>query len=74
MTRAEAATIAGNTIRTLGAQAVQSALRAAILTVGVSIEVANAKASAVLGNVTTGRIVVPGGALQPPWDALNLHL
>jgi hypothetical protein len=35
VTRAEAATIAGNTIRTLGVDAVQSALRAAILTFGV---------------------------------------
>jgi hypothetical protein len=27
----------------------------------------------VVGNVTTGQIVVPGG-LQPPWDALNLRV
>jgi hypothetical protein len=37
----------------------------------VSIEIAGS-AAAVLGNVTTGTIVVPGG-LQPPWDALNVR-
>jgi len=39
----------------------------------ISIQVAGAKAAAVLGNVTTGQIVVPGG-LQAPWDALNLRV
>jgi hypothetical protein len=39
----------------------------------ISIAVAGAKAAAVVGNVTTGQIVVPGG-LQPPWDALNLRV
>jgi hypothetical protein len=38
----------------------------------VSIQIAGAKSAAVLGNVTSGAIVVPGG-LQPPWDALNLR-
>jgi hypothetical protein len=35
----------------------------------ISIQVAGAKAAAVLGNVTTGQIVVPG-SLQAPWEAL----
>ena len=39
----------------------------------ISIEVAGAKAAAVLGNVTTGVILVPGG-LQAPWAALNLRV
>jgi hypothetical protein len=39
----------------------------------VSIEVDNAKAAAVLGNITTGVITIPGG-LKPPWDALNLRV
>lgn len=38
----------------------------------LSIQIAGAKSAAVLGNVTTGAIVVPGG-LQPPWDGLNLR-
>ena len=38
----------------------------------VSIQVSGAKTAAVLGNVTTGSIDIPGG-LQPPWDALNLR-
>jgi hypothetical protein len=38
----------------------------------LSIQVVNAKTAAVLGNVTTGAIIIPGG-LQPPWDALNLR-
>jgi hypothetical protein len=33
---------------------------------------ATAKSAAVLGNITTGAIVISGG-LQPPWDALNLR-
>ena len=37
-----------------------------------SIQIAGARAAAVLGNITTGNIAVPGG-LQPPWDALNLR-
>jgi hypothetical protein len=37
----------------------------------ISINVAAASRFAVLGNITTGAIVVPGG-LQPPWNALNL--
>jgi hypothetical protein len=36
-----------------------------------SIQIAGARSAAVLGNITTGPIEVPGG-LQPPWDALNL--
>jgi hypothetical protein len=39
----------------------------------ISIEVTGAKAAAVLGNVTTGQIAVPGG-LQAPWAALNLRV
>jgi hypothetical protein len=39
----------------------------------ISIEVTGAKAAAVLGNVTTGQIVVPGG-LQAPWAELNLRV
>jgi hypothetical protein len=39
----------------------------------VSIEIDNAKAAAVLGNITTGVITIPGG-LKPPWDALNLRV
>jgi hypothetical protein len=39
----------------------------------ISIQVAGAKAAAVLGNVTTGQIIVPGG-LQAPWEALNLRV
>jgi len=38
----------------------------------ISIQVAGAKLAAVLGNITTSEIVVPGG-LQPPWDGLNLR-
>jgi hypothetical protein len=38
----------------------------------VSIQVSGAKTAAVLGNVTTGTINIPGG-LQPPWAALNLR-
>ncbi|HXJ02000.1 MAG TPA: DUF6519 domain-containing protein [Micropepsaceae bacterium] len=38
----------------------------------LSIQVTNAKSAAVLGNITTGAIAIPGG-LQPPWDALNLR-
>ncbi len=38
----------------------------------LSIQVLGTKSAAVLGNITTGSISVPGG-LQPPWDALNLH-
>jgi hypothetical protein len=38
----------------------------------VSIQIAGTKAAAVVGNITTGTIVVPG-SLQPPWDALNLR-
>ena len=38
----------------------------------LSIQIAGARAAAVLGNITTGNIGVPGG-LQPPWDALNLR-
>jgi hypothetical protein len=37
-----------------------------------SIQVVGAKTNAVLGNVTTGGIDVPGG-LQPAWDVLNLR-
>jgi hypothetical protein len=37
----------------------------------ISIQVI-AKSVAVLGNITTGTILVPGG-LQPPWDALNVQ-
>jgi len=37
-----------------------------------SIEVTGATAAAVLGNVTTGSITLPGGLL-PPWNALNLR-
>jgi hypothetical protein len=52
-TRAGSATIAGNTIRTLGVQAVQSALRAGILTFGV-------ERARVFGNEVT--------ELAPPGD------
>jgi hypothetical protein len=38
----------------------------------ISVQVAGAKTAAVLGNITSGVIIVPGG-LQPPWDALNLR-
>jgi len=38
----------------------------------ISIQLANAKQAAVLGNITTGPIVTPGG-LQQPWLALNLR-
>jgi hypothetical protein len=38
----------------------------------VSIHVLDAKQVAVLGNITTGEIVVPNG-LQSPWDKLNLN-
>jgi hypothetical protein len=38
----------------------------------LSIQVIGAESAAVLGNVTTGSIAVPGG-LNPPWDALNLR-
>jgi hypothetical protein len=38
----------------------------------ISIQVAGTKAAAVVGNITSGTIVVPGG-LQPPWDGLNLR-
>jgi hypothetical protein len=38
----------------------------------VSIDVTGAKQSAVLGNITSGIINIPGG-LKPPWDALNLR-
>jgi hypothetical protein len=37
-----------------------------------SIQVLNAKSAAVLGNITSAGIDVPGG-LQPPWDQLNLR-
>ena len=37
-----------------------------------SIELVGTRKAAVLGNITTGRIVIPDG-LQPPWDALNLQ-
>ena len=37
-----------------------------------SIRIDGAKSAAVLGNITTGGIQIPGG-LQPPWDALNLR-
>jgi hypothetical protein len=33
---------------------------------------ASSKTAAVLGNITTGAIEIPGG-LTPPWDALNLR-
>jgi hypothetical protein len=39
----------------------------------ISIQVAGARAAAVLGNVTSGQIVVPGG-LQAPWETLNLRV
>jgi hypothetical protein len=38
----------------------------------VSIDVTGAKLAAVLGNITSGTINIPGG-LKPPWDALNLR-
>jgi hypothetical protein len=38
----------------------------------LSIQVVAAKSAAVLGNITTGGINIPGG-LQAPWDALNLR-
>jgi hypothetical protein len=38
----------------------------------LSIQVTNAKSAAVLGNITTGSIGIPG-ALPAPWDALNLR-
>jgi len=38
----------------------------------LSIQVVGAKTAAVLGNITTGIIDLPGG-LVPPWDALNLR-
>jgi hypothetical protein len=37
-----------------------------------SIDVLGAKLAAVLGNITTGPIEIPGG-LQPDWDKLNLR-
>lgn len=38
----------------------------------VSIKLLDARSAAVVGNITTGSIDIPG-ALQPPWDALNLR-
>jgi hypothetical protein len=38
----------------------------------VSIDVTGVRQAAVLGNITTGTINIPGG-LKPPWDALNLR-
>jgi uncharacterized protein DUF6519 len=38
----------------------------------VSIQLVGARTAAVLGNITTGIIELPGG-LVPPWDALNLR-
>jgi hypothetical protein len=43
-----------------------------VRSVGRSIQVLGSKSAAVLGNVTTGAIVIPGG-LVAPWDALNLQ-
>ncbi len=38
----------------------------------ISIDVTGARQAAVLGNITSGIINIPGG-LKPPWDALNLR-
>jgi hypothetical protein len=37
-----------------------------------SIRVDGTKTAAIVGNITTGPILVSGGALQPPWNTLNL--